>query len=176
MEFCPENLDVSSAGEHRTLGGDRIIRGPGWADGTGEELFNDSYISLVSETTSGSGKQQGRKNHVFLTEKTFKCFFLKHPFIIWGYPHSLKAIRDLGYQTFSPWINEEYDDMESYQKRRNAIIQEVGRLKKLSLDQLQEMRVEMSCVLDHNAQYFKIEAIQARNQPYFERELNKQVY
>ena len=175
-DFCeamPKILDVETVVEGTTV---RILT-PG-DHGDAYRFFNDSYISLVSETTTGNARHQmdGAGTHVFLTEKTFKCFFFQHPFIIWAYPRTLREIRKLGYQTFSPWINEDYDEIEDYHERMAAIIEEVQRLKAMALPRLQKMRQEMQHILDYNSEHFKFPNIQARNLHYFQREINKAVY
>ena len=178
LKQIPKILDVVDHGDrYRTLDGKIIWLNPS-PNASVAEFFNDTYISLVSETTTGNApeKEDGTGLHAFLTEKTFKCFYFRHPFIIWGYPNTLKIIRDLGYQTFSPWINEEYDKIEGYYDRMGAVIQEVIRIKGLSLAELQEMRTEMTHILDYNFEHFKIVNIHNRNQRYFRRELNRTVY
>jgi len=144
--------------------------------GNALNYMNDSYISLVSETTAGYGDhmtdQEPEKLPVFLTEKTFKCFPLKHPFVIWGYPRTLKAIKYLGYQTFSPWINEEYDEIDNYEDRMVAVREEVLRLKSMSLDEHQKMREEMMPILNHNYEHFNLSRIQKENDDLFRRILN----
>ena len=96
------------------------------------QLYLDTYFSLVSETVyySGSG--------IMLTEKTFKPIALKHPFIIIGGARSLAALRGLGYKTFSPIINEEYDTELDDIKRMQMILDETERLCYLSDTELSE--------------------------------------
>lgn len=33
-----------------------------------------------------------------------------HPFIVYGSPFTLKSLRELGFKTFSPFIDESYDE------------------------------------------------------------------
>jgi hypothetical protein len=91
------------------------------------QYFSESYFSVVTETmfdvnveTTGAYK--------FFSEKVFKPISLKHPFIIAGWPTALIELRKLGYKTFSPFINEEYDTITDSEERHNAIMKELLRL------------------------------------------------
>ena len=70
-------------------------------------LYENSYFSVVSETNFYSFTP-GR----FVSEKIFKPIAFKHPFILLSRPNTLELMRDLGYKTFSPWIDESYDLVE----------------------------------------------------------------
>lgn len=95
------------------------------------KLYSRSYISVVTETDFF---QQYHSNHTvslnctFPTEKTFKPIKARHPFIIVSRPHFLKHLKQLGYKTFHPHINEFYDDIENDEKRMDAILTEMQRL------------------------------------------------
>lgn len=62
----------------------------------------DSHFSLVTETVIESGL-------MFLSEKTWKCIYGYHPFIIWGNPNTLKYLKSVGYKTFDFLWDESYD-------------------------------------------------------------------
>lgn len=80
-------------------------------------LYDKTYISIISETHFGFDRA------VFLTEKTYRTLFYEHPFIMLGPPKSLKELKLLGYTTFNPIINEDYDDEENdYIRLNNALI------------------------------------------------------
>ena len=66
-------------------------------------LFTDSYWNIVMETYLDA------TDGVFLTEKTFKPIKYGQPFIILGTVNSLTHLKEQGYKTFSPWIDESYD-------------------------------------------------------------------
>lgn len=71
-----------------------------------------------------------------------------------GVPHSLAALRKLGYKTFSKWIDESYDDIDNFNLRFKAVFAETKRLCALSDDQWIEMIHEMIPVLEHNHTHF----------------------
>ena len=59
---------------------------------------------------------------VFFSEKTYKPIFSAQPFIIIGNPFSLKKLKEDGFQTFSKWWDESYDNETDFTKRMGMII------------------------------------------------------
>jgi hypothetical protein len=70
----------------------------------------------------------------FPTEKTYKAISCKTPFIAYTTPYFLKELRQMGYKTFGPWIDESYDDIEDDTVRSTAIAQEIERIHNLDTD------------------------------------------
>ena len=68
------------------------------------KVQQESYIMLLFETNIvRSGCQQ-------ISEKTYHPILAGIPFILWGYQGGiLKHLHSLGFKTFAPFINEEYD-------------------------------------------------------------------
>ena len=79
-----------------------------WADADLIDAYSRSKIELVSETET---------SFFFITEKTIKPIRAGIPFVIVGCHHYLKKLRKLGFKTFSPYIDESYDDEEDTNKR-----------------------------------------------------------
>jgi hypothetical protein len=57
-----------------------------------------------------------------LTEKTLRPIACGHPFMILGTPGILKYLHKYGFKTFSPLINESYDDIQDPVERMKAIV------------------------------------------------------
>lgn len=93
---------------------------------TTNKYYEDSYFSLISETTFYN--RDTFLNSRFLTEKTFKAILCKHPFILVTLPNSLTVLKELGYKTFEPLIDESYDLELDDNKRMMMIVKEVQRL------------------------------------------------
>lgn len=76
--------------------------------------INNSFIYITTETHF-----LGRASSEFhmKTEKTYKPIMLCMPFIMVGNYHSLKCLKEDGYQTFSKWWSEDYDNIISPVKR-----------------------------------------------------------
>lgn len=80
--------------------------------------YRSTYYSVVVETSSTGS--------IFLTEKTFKPIMYGHPFIIFGARHSLKTLRDFGFETFPELFDESYDDEANEVKRAEMIVNEIS--------------------------------------------------
>jgi len=109
-----------------------------------EEIMYDSWLSVVSEASFSE-----EDTTCFISEKTFKPIAVGHPFIIYGNKHSLRYLRDLGYQTFSPYINEAYDDLNGWD-RLIAIVKELERIKSFTNQQKFDWFKQIIPILKHN--------------------------
>lgn len=107
------------------------------------EFYEHSRFSLVQET-----EMQASTNRY--TEKTYKCFWMKHPFLVAGNYGAMELLRRDGFRTFHPFIDESYDQIEDQAERIAAIVREVDRLCKMSDDEWGELRKEVEPVLEHN--------------------------
>jgi hypothetical protein len=74
----------------------------------------DSLIYVPTETV-----YFGKRQH--LTEKTFKAIALEMPFVLVAPAHSLSYLREYGFRTFAPHIDESYDTIEDPVKRIEAV-------------------------------------------------------
>jgi hypothetical protein len=118
-------------------------------------LYADSYFSVVSETnfytnTLGVQGETGR----FLSEKTFKPIAMRHPFLILSVPNMLDKLKEIGYQTFSPWIDESYDKELDDNKRMLMVAKEVKRLCELPPEELTKFLLETRKIVEHNFNVF----------------------
>ena len=78
---------------------------------------------------------------MFITEKTYRalCF---HPTIIAGNKGILKYLKKIGFATFPNFFDESYDDIENDHDRMLAVVNEVDRICKLSIDEVHKMTKE----------------------------------
>jgi hypothetical protein len=67
---------------------------------------------------------------------------------------SLAHLHELGFKTFSPWIDESYDQITNTYLRFEAIKQEIDRLAAMSMQELNNMHQEMLPILAYNRQHF----------------------
>lgn len=111
------------------------------------EQTQESFCYLVTETCYWE-----RKCH--LTEKIFKPIVSRMPFVLVGPAHNLKYLREYGFKTFSPWIDESYDAIEDPVERMQAIGAVMKTICSYSESQLQDMLEDMTLVLEHNYQRF----------------------
>jgi hypothetical protein len=93
--------------------------------------FNSTAVSVVLETVFD--------HRIHLTEKTLRPIACGHPFILAAGPGSLQLLRSYGFQTFSGYIDESYDQIQNDQERLSAIIQEMKRIQDLPTEQRQQL-------------------------------------
>jgi hypothetical protein len=117
-----------------------------------KEPYLSSWFSVVSETFFFGENYPER---MFISEKTFKPIANHQPFIVVGLPGSLAALRSLGYMTFSPFIDESYDDEQDPMQRMAMIVDEISRLCSLSKTEIRDWYESLIPVLVHNARIIR---------------------
>ena len=122
--------------------------------------YRDSYFSIVTETlfygsdVSGQHHKSLVEDCLFLTEKTYRCFALLHPFILMARPYSLKSLRDQGFKTFAPFIDESYDSIVDDHKRFEAIWKEITRLTNFTPSDWQVWQEGIKDIVEFNKRHF----------------------
>ena len=113
-----------------------------WTDQTFDAHL-DSYFYICTETfMHGDFKS--------LTEKVFKPIINFQPFLFVAYTGALKILQSLGFKTFSPYINEDYDNEPDQYKRLVMIYNEIVRLSSMSKEELHDWYWSMEDILIHN--------------------------
>lgn len=107
-----------------------------------KELYLDTYIHIVTETFFG--------NNVFLSEKIFRPISNFQPFIVFGDYGSLAELRNLGFKTFEPFIDESYDLEIDPKERFRKIETEIAKLKNKSIKEIHEWYYDIKDILVHN--------------------------
>lgn len=113
-------------------------------------LFQENASSLAHVVTETV--YHGRRHH--LTEKVFKPICLRMPFVLVSTAHSLKYLRDYGFQTFGDIWDESYDDETDDFRRLEKIADLLISLDKMSPDQLQDIYQRSLPALEHNFHHF----------------------
>ena len=90
------------------------------------------------------------KNHIYFDEKFWKPFITFHPFLVVGKPYTLQTLKEFGFKTFSPFIDESYDTELDYFIRRDKIQREILRLCSMSIEELDDWYWNMRNILIHN--------------------------
>ncbi|UAK25000.1 hypothetical protein [Sphingomonas nostoxanthinifaciens] len=111
----------------------------------GDQVFYDeSYFSLVTES------EVAPRDLERITEKVIKPMAMFHPVVIVGNCNSLDLLRELGFRTFSPFVDESYDAIEDPQQRFRAAMVEFERLLAMNAGQMCNWYDAMSDILVHN--------------------------
>lgn len=106
-------------------------------------LRQRAFVQIVNETVFYDDK-------LHLTEKIFQPVVTQRPFILAGAPGNLAYFQSYGFKTFSPWIDESYDDIIDPDQRLHCIVCEIERICSLPIRQLQSMLGDMQSVLIFN--------------------------
>lgn len=119
----------------------------GWGDNTPEPSKN-AYFDITCETYM---EQNGYKS---FTEKVSKPLAHFNPFFFVGFQGALALLRELGFKTFSPYIDESYDDEPDQVKRLDMIYAEIKRLLAMSQEEIHNWYWSMEDILIHNHDHF----------------------
>lgn len=119
------------------------------------QYYRSTDFSVITETTY-------HENIPFFSEKTFKAIAMQHPFILVTAPNSLKFLSDLGYKSFSPYINEEYDTILDHGDRMVAIVKEINRLCQLSESEFLKIKTEIDKIAEFNYNILKNKSLQVK--------------
>lgn len=117
-----------------------------------DDVMMDSWVSVISEASYA-------EDTCFISEKSFKPIVGYHPFIIFGNKYSLKYLRELGYKTFSPYIDESYDELDSWE-RLNAIIVSLQKIKNIPINERLNWFLQMKDILIHNFETLRKNTLQ----------------
>lgn len=110
--------------------------------------YEKSYFSIVTETNFyDSGV-------VFFSEKIWKPILNYHPFILVGSPRSLETLQTFGYETFSDFWDEGYDQILDSKQRLEHIMININLLCGKSISEMHQMYIDMQPILEHNRKNF----------------------
>lgn len=98
----------------------------GYCDHYPESISKFVDINLVIETSQKIIANTRHPDSLRLTtEKSYRSFLNKKPFLLFGAAHHLKHLKAKGFKTFDCIFNETYDDIENVNERLFAIMKEL---------------------------------------------------
>ena len=109
------------------------------------EIYNQTYYSAMVETNL-------HPTFAMFSEKEAKPIVAKRPFVIFGSPGHLNGFKKLGFKTFSPVIDESYDNEPDMIKRFALVL---NTMHELSLKDPVEVHNKLANVLEHNKNHFE---------------------
>jgi len=122
-----------------------------------ESFYWESVINLTSETNFYTSMKTLKKDGTilneptkFISEKTCKPIIYHQPFIIISVPNYLNMLHELGFKTFSPYIDESYDNEPNDAKRMMMIINQIDKFSKYTNVELREFLDNTKDVCRHN--------------------------
>lgn len=124
------------------------------------DIFAKTYYSIIPETSFfkfDDYKVNDQHNHwnfhldyTFLTEKTFRSIAYLHPFIMASRPYTLQHLRQLGYKTFHPFIDESYDEIEDDDLRLDSILKSIEKLHNKTNEEWMQFQHDIYPIVCHN--------------------------
>ena len=105
------------------------------------------YFNIVTESCY-------YEDCIYFSEKTFRPISQLTPFLFVGTPFSLAKLREVGFKTFSPYIDESYDEEIDNDKRFFMILDEVKRLCNMTKKEIHKWYYEMEDILIYNQDHF----------------------
>jgi len=118
--------------------------------------YFNSYFNIVTESVWGPGYDNTHPQKIHLTEKVWKCMTTFQPFILISNKNNLKKLKEWGFKTFHPHIDESYDELDTYKERKVLLEKEIKRLCSMTIKELDEWYWEMEDILIHNAKHLNI--------------------
>lgn len=109
------------------------------------EIYNKTFYTALIETVC-------HEDFGVFTEKTAKPIVGKRPFVIFGSPGQLQALRTMGFKTFSNVIDESYDKEKNMHKRFKMVLDSMYQL---SLLDPQSVYAQLADILSHNKKHFE---------------------
>ncbi len=113
--------------------------------------FFESSLNIVTETFFREDEDS-----VFITEKTYKPIIYLQPFVLLATKHSLRWLKQQGYQTFDKWIDESYDEIPEYIPRLEKALQSAKAFYDRPKNDIAKDMKEMLPILLHNRQNYQM--------------------
>jgi hypothetical protein len=114
-----------------------------WSHIIPENIYSQTSVSIVSETESLSSV-------FFFTEKTAKALLSARPFWLYSCQGSMEYLKKLGFKTFSPFIDETYDNIKNNNQRVNAMMNSFIEFANKNFSQRQEIIRQLHDVCLYN--------------------------
>ena len=108
-----------------------------------KDLYQNSNIHIVTETTF-------ENNVIFISEKVLRPIAMYQPFFVLGPKGYLKQLRSHGFQTFSEFWDESYDEIDDPKLRYEKVLEEILKIKKMDILDVNDLYSKTKKVLVHN--------------------------
>lgn len=115
------------------------------------------YNQYMSPYDIGKGLNLISEAGISFTEKVYRPMIYRQPFIVVLPPNYLASLKKMGFKTFSPYINEDYDNETDDSKRIIMVVEELKRLSQLSKDEKRQLLLDTYPICEHNFNLIKTE-------------------
>ena len=107
------------------------------------KTYNKAYFSIIAGNSFDTP-------WLHPDEKFWKPLGQFHPFIWVGPTGGMQHLKDMGFKSFSPYIDESYDTEEDCEKRMLMIVNEITRLCNMNKEEIHEWYYSMQDILIYN--------------------------
>lgn len=127
------------------------LSGFGTVDNYNKDFYNNTYVHIVSETCMNN------ENFTpFFSEKTVRPLMNLQPFVYFGDYQALKKLKELGFKTFHPFIDESYDEEPDPLQRMKLAGKQVVKLNNMPVSQLHDWYYSIKDILVHNQKHLQM--------------------
>lgn len=112
-----------------------------------KEIYASTYLNIVTETNGWDEIDR------FWSEKIWRPILNLQPFIFIGPYRSLHKLKELGFKTFHPFIDESYDNERDMTVRILMIEKEIVKFKNMSIQEIHDWYYSITDVLIHNQKH-----------------------
>lgn len=105
----------------------------------------NSYFSLLMETNYMNGGM-----YYGFSEKSFKGFATKKPFMLWASPAAPKGLTEMGFKLYDKIFDVESWSDGSHDIRRERFFDDVKRICQLPINQIQNMYIDSIDTIEYN--------------------------
>lgn len=102
-----------------------------------------------------------------ITEKTFKAIVCNKPFFIFGVVNFLKELKQTGFKTFSPFIDESYDMIDDNDQRLLTLVNEIKRINNLPNNEYKLLLDNCKAIAAENFKIFQEKQAASTNEDNF---------
>ncbi len=113
------------------------------------KYYLDSYFQIVTGNNFTNFDDQ-----LIFSEKIWKPITNFQPFIYLDDVGALEQLREYGFKTFSPYIDESYDNIYDIDERFEAIMSEIQKLCDKSIQDIHDWYWSIQETLKHNHYHF----------------------
>jgi hypothetical protein len=125
-----------------------------------QDLYAEHPVNLITETLCFT-------TSAFASEKIWKPMAAGQIFLVLSGPYYLRGLKRIGFRTFAPYINEEYDEEPEPIARANLVARELKRLISITDEEFDAIVSQCQGVIQYNQQLItdqnKIKATVSRN-------------
>lgn len=123
-------------------------------ENTYSKLAHDDLMNLDLNLVLECAFDDNNHSYPFISEKTYRPIAFKQIFIILGQKYSLKKLREKGYKTFSPIIDESYDDTVDEDLRFSKVLKEFERLLTMPEKEFLIMKKNLKDIINFNYELY----------------------